>query len=123
MIKKMGNNFSLWNQRRPSCLRELDKCMYNGDLVYFNGPSSYYPDEVIHKSPPPYPSKVSKHSVREKTRRRRPPIPYFLRGIFPTSGSEVRTESIATRGVNDVLEETNDRYVHVVLENVPTDVL
>lgn len=44
----------------PTCLRELDKHMYDGEFVYFTGPSSYYPEKIIHASPPPYPSKVSK---------------------------------------------------------------
>lgn len=49
-----------YGTRRSTCLRELDKHMYDGEFVYFTGPSSYYPEKIIHASPPPYPSKVSK---------------------------------------------------------------
>ena len=49
-----------YGTRRSTCLRELDKRMYDGEFVYFSGPSSYYPEKIIHASPPPYPSKVSK---------------------------------------------------------------
>ena len=40
--------------------RELDKRMCDGEFVYFVGPSSYYPEKIIHASLPPYPSTVSK---------------------------------------------------------------
>ena len=49
-----------YGTRRSTCLRELDKRMYDGEFVYLTGPSSYYPEKIIHASPPPYPSKVSK---------------------------------------------------------------
>lgn len=101
-----------YGTRRSSCPRELDKRMYDGDLVYYTGPYSYYPDKIIHASSPPYPSKVSKledgirelsltdkqtlqdfagvygrsvrqHTVREKTKGG--DLPSSVGVVFPTS--------------------------------------
>ena len=37
--------------RRTSCVRELVKRMYRGQVSYFTGPKSYYPDKVIDACP------------------------------------------------------------------------
>ena len=38
--------------RRASCVRELVKRMYRGQVSYFTGPKNYYPDKVIDACPP-----------------------------------------------------------------------
>ena len=68
-----------------------------------------------------YGQSVCQHSVREKTKGETSHLPYEVsfRLQAVESGGEVRTESIATRGGNDVLEETNYIDVPEVLQSVP----
>ena len=40
---------------RASCVRELEKRMYQGHFHYFAGPKSYYPNKPMDSSPPPEP--------------------------------------------------------------------
>ena len=42
-----------YGSRRAACVREIQKRMYNGHFHYFTGPKSYYPEKVIHSTPPP----------------------------------------------------------------------
>ena len=49
MVEKTQLEYGI---RRTSCVRELVKRMYRGQVSYFTGPKSYYPDKVIDACPP-----------------------------------------------------------------------
>ena len=90
--------------RRKSCVKELHKRMYRGQVSYFTGPKSYYPDKVIDACPPTnieevqqelaklcledkkqlrefttsYGQSVRQHTVREKRKENTGCLPYAV---------------------------------------------